>query len=863
MEETKRANRWHARRGLAALVRAGVLLGPIVISVAFVWTITRYVELHGSPLWLLIAWWIALSAGATGILIVLDRLVRRALPLAALLQLSLVFPDEAPSRLRTAMGRLTAEELRRELKQAREGRSATPNEAAQRLLRFVSTLTTHDRLTRGHSERVRAYSQMIGVQLRLPEEDIERLNWAALVHDVGKLTVPRDVLNKDGKPTEEEWRALRGHAEEGARLVAPLRPWLGEWCDAVGQHHERWDGKGYPHGLEGNEISLGGRIVAVADVFDVMTSRRSYKPAASIVEARRELTDRAGSQFDPGIVRAFLDISLGRLRAAVGPFSWIANIPVIGQASLSTALGGALGSIAIGSTAFLGILAGGALAQEQRQPGPETAERTITANRPTSPWTNDLRRPVDRLIDLETSTPQGTNDVPGVAESPSEPSSQEPATLEAPDLSPSLTEDTPADIGVGLPNLEKVTSLRITRQPDFGQISVPADDTLRYVPERDFNGRLTSTYEACWSASQCDSGEVTLSVAGVNDEPIATDDEVGTGPAARVIEVVENDRDVDGDDLSITLEGELPRGSVALVDGGVSYTPLPGFAGLDTFGYRVDDGHGGTDTATVRLTVDPGNTPPLAGDDTVTLTEGSVATFDVLANDSDPDGSEVTLAGYDDSGIVNGTLQDNGNGSFTYAPEADFVGTESFAYKVVDDRGGSDGAVVDITVTGVNDAPDFTPGADVTVAADAGAQSIGGWASRISAGPADEAGQSVSFIVSVDDPSLFVVPPTVATDGTLTFSPDPARDGVATITAQPVDDGGTANGGIDTGIAQATTITIDPPANQSQLYVGSSGPSADEWYLWTATPGPADPVPDTDSDGQPGLTIARSSGSDT
>jgi HD-GYP domain-containing protein (c-di-GMP phosphodiesterase class II) len=118
---------------------------------------------------------------------------------------------------------------------------------------------------------------MIGEELHLKPEDVDALNWAALVHDVGKLKVRAEILNKDGTPTDEEWVVLRQHAEFGEELVAPLQGWLGEWADAVGQHHERWDGLGYPRNLSGDEISLAARIVAVADVFDVITSARSYK----------------------------------------------------------------------------------------------------------------------------------------------------------------------------------------------------------------------------------------------------------------------------------------------------------------------------------------------------------------------------------------------------------------------------------------------------------------------------------------------------------------------------------------------------------------------------------------------------------
>ena len=168
-----------------------------------------------------VAWWIGLSGAATVVLIAIDRLTRRLLPLAALLKLALVFPDEAPSRFRTALDSGTTADLEQRLQRARDGaESDTPVEAAERLLGFVAALSAHDRITRGHSERVRAYSQMIAKELHLSRDEVDRLNWAALLHDVGKLEVPAEILNKEGRPSDEEWQFIRSHPELGARLGA-------------------------------------------------------------------------------------------------------------------------------------------------------------------------------------------------------------------------------------------------------------------------------------------------------------------------------------------------------------------------------------------------------------------------------------------------------------------------------------------------------------------------------------------------------------------------------------------------------------------------------------------------------------------
>ncbi|HEY3614440.1 MAG TPA: HD domain-containing phosphohydrolase, partial [Gaiellales bacterium] len=272
---------------MAALLRGFVLVAPIAASVAFVHVASGIVPPPEGGALGRIAWWVGLSAAAMVVLVGIDRLTRRLLPLAALLKLALVFPDEAPSRFRTALTAGTTDDLEHRLAEARAGReSDTPAEAAERLLGFVAALSVHDSLTRGHSERVRAYSQMIAKELRLGRADVDRLNWAALLHDVGKLEVPAEILTKPGRPSDDEWQLIRSHPELGARLAEPLRTWLGEWTDAIRDHHERWDGKGYPKGDAGDDISLAGRIVAVADVFDVITSARSYKDSGSAVDAR-------------------------------------------------------------------------------------------------------------------------------------------------------------------------------------------------------------------------------------------------------------------------------------------------------------------------------------------------------------------------------------------------------------------------------------------------------------------------------------------------------------------------------------------------------------------------------------------------
>ena len=228
----------------------------------------------------------------------------------------------------------------------------TPIGPAQLLLELVAHLDEHDPLTRGHSERVRGYAQSIGRELGLDSRELDLLNWAALLHDIGKLAVPHEILASPRRPTEDEWEILRTHPTSGAELAAPLREWLGAWSAAIEQHHEQWDGTGYPLGLAGSEISLAGRIVAVADVFDVITSARSYKRQSSVVEARKELLRCAGTQFDPDVVRAFLAISVRQSRLAA-PLAWLAHVGMLARLPVTQA-----GGLSAGAAAAAAVAAG-------------------------------------------------------------------------------------------------------------------------------------------------------------------------------------------------------------------------------------------------------------------------------------------------------------------------------------------------------------------------------------------------------------------------------------------------------------------------------------------------------------------------
>ena len=239
----------------------------------------------------------------------------------------------------------------------------TPRERLMNLKAMSEALDRKDPYTYGHSRRVERLAYRTGLVLELPVRDLQNLREAAALHDVGKIYVPDEVLQKEGPLTDEEYAAIKAHSSMGAEMVAFLdRP---ELTDAVRFHHERWDGAGYPEGVAADSIPLFARIIGTADAYDAMTSMRSYRASLGHKRAVEILVEEKGRQFDPDVVTAFLSTlrkpSLVALSIPVlsGPVEMLRRFA--GWLGRSARVDLAVGAASVGMTvAVSGLLVGNA-----------------------------------------------------------------------------------------------------------------------------------------------------------------------------------------------------------------------------------------------------------------------------------------------------------------------------------------------------------------------------------------------------------------------------------------------------------------------------------------------------------------------
>jgi hypothetical protein len=492
-------------------------------------------------------WWIFVIAVASVAAHLVDRYTRRLIPLSGLLRMTMAFPDKAPSRFRVAQRASNVTVLRKRVEEAASHGDHDLASASELILSLASALSNHDRKTRGHSERTRAYSDLLAEELKLPESDRDRLRWAALLHDVGKLDVPTEVLNKEGKLDEREWDVIRAHPVAGMRLIAPIADWLGQWAMTIEHHHERWDGSGYPYGLIGEEIAYGARIVAVADAYDVITAGRSYQPSKAHSAARVEVAKHSGTQFDPRVVRALMNVALGRLRWSTGPLAALADFPflrpleALGRDVITMITAGAVTA----SAAMAGVLPVPDLAAvDPSQAAQVIADSLgldpVTTLVPTSSPTNGTAS-TDTTTDGE-STTEATTTPPttsaGTTTQPPTTATTAPPTTTGPPTTtttapPTTTTTAPTTTTTAPPVLvanndsfvsthpvtlvqvlandtySGVPTLSIVSGPPPGEGKVQIDgQAIKYISQN-YDGPTSFVYRLCNAANVCDTATVT------------------------------------------------------------------------------------------------------------------------------------------------------------------------------------------------------------------------------------------------------------------------------------------------------------------------------------------------------------------
>lgn len=174
---------------------------------------------------------------------------------------------------------------------------------------LANALDSRDAYTRNHSENVAKYSVEIAKKMNLPQDQLNFIQVGGLLHDIGKIGIPEHILLKPGKLTEEEYELIKSHPSIGIEMIEHVKIYkISGVLDIVQSHHERYDGRGYPNKLKGEQIPLMARIVSVADAYDAMISRRVYKHEMDLDYALNEIRKNKGTQFDPDVVDAFLSL---------------------------------------------------------------------------------------------------------------------------------------------------------------------------------------------------------------------------------------------------------------------------------------------------------------------------------------------------------------------------------------------------------------------------------------------------------------------------------------------------------------------------------------------------------------------------
>jgi hypothetical protein len=740
-------DRWEQRKLQSWLIRGAAFVLPIAAAVITATVLTRTLPAPRDG-WLHAGWWLAVIGGAVVAMVVVTRLARRLLPLSALLHLSLAFPGTAPSRYRIALRAWSSGSVAREVEAAKSaGAHTEATRAAETLLTLLAALGSHDSKTRGHAERTRAYADVIATELGLSDGDRDRLRWVSLLHDIGKLVVPTEVLGKDAPLDQSDWDHLQHHPEIGYELVRPLHEFLGGWEEAILHHHERYNGTGYPAGLRGSEISFGARIVSVADAFDAMTSARSYKRPMTAAQARKELAYRAGEQFDPTVVRAFLNVSTSTMHRLVGPLGALASLSVVrwlrpvtrttgsaAVAAMSIAVMAAAGAVELPETPAAeaivlgeeieapGIVIGGgpgvvSLEVLGSPPGIETASNddgTVTVRAPAG-YQGSLNLEVRtcdaagqcEVHDVEVAV--GADGIPallaagpgitarsaGRAEAGAGTSATTMTTTTVP---PTTT--TPTTTTVPPTTTTPTTTTVPPTTTTVAPATTTTTTTTTTVPPTTTTVPPTTTTTVPPTTTTTVPPTTTTTVP--NAAPVASDDLATTEEdVAVLIDVTANDTDEDPASLVVTVHSQPSAGTAVVQDGRILFTPEADDNGSRNFDYEICDAAGECDRGRVDVTISAVNDAPVASADTAETSMGQPVTVKVVDNDTDVDGDQLLVGAFDTTSTLGGTVDCTLKNSTEcdYSPPTDWDGTtDSFGYTVIDGNGGSATAIVTITL---------------------------------------------------------------------------------------------------------------------------------------------------------------------
>jgi gliding motility-associated-like protein len=360
-----------------------------------------------------------------------------------------------------------------------------------------------------------------------------------------------------------------------------------------------------------------------------------------------------------------------------------------------------------------------------------------------------------------------------------------------------------------------------------GNVTMDNSGRYTYTPNANFNGIDVFTYKLCDVDGDCSTAKVTVIITPVNDLPVAVNDIITTNEDTPITggSVAANDiPSGDGGNLwyLVGANGGALHGTIAMNGFGTyTYTPNANYWGSDGFTYKLCDVDGDCSTAYVSITILPVNDTPVAAAQQITTLEDVPFNGVIIATDVELDVLTFSKA----SDPMHGTVTVNANGTYTYTPAADYNGTDSFTITVSDGKGGNTTVPVNVTITPVNDAPSFEKGGNQSLCENSGRQIINNWATSLRSGPANESAQSLLFIVSNDNNSIFSEQPIVSSNGDLYYTPAFNQSGTATISVQLRDDGGTSNGGVNSSVIQMFTITIHslpeaPVANDQQSFCG-------------------------------------------